>query len=101
MVAYVHIEYSSYQFSEESKGGGWNPPPSGPCGTEKSVVLRGVTDSLEDSRLLFFLWLAHLHKDIYIIITYNSELGLNYLCSCGSSFLFVHILYYSFKPYQI
>ena len=25
MVAYVHIEYSTYQFSEESKG--WNPPP--------------------------------------------------------------------------
>ena len=22
MVAYVHIEYSTYQFSEESKGGG-------------------------------------------------------------------------------
>ena len=35
MVAYVHIEYSTYQFSEESKGGG-------PCGTEKSVVLRGL-----------------------------------------------------------
>ena len=26
MVAYVHIEYPAYQFSEESKGG-WNPPP--------------------------------------------------------------------------
>ena len=29
-VAYVHIDYSTYQFSEESKGGGgagWNPPP--------------------------------------------------------------------------
>ena len=24
----VHIEYSTYQFSEESKGGGRNPPPS-------------------------------------------------------------------------
>ena len=32
IVAYVHIEYSTHQFSEESKG---------PCGTEKSVVLRG------------------------------------------------------------
>ena len=31
MVAYVHIEYSTYQFSEESKGG-----------TEKSVALRGL-----------------------------------------------------------
>ena len=26
MVAYVHIEYYIYQFSEESKGG-WNPDP--------------------------------------------------------------------------
>ena len=43
MVAYVHIEYSTQQFSEESKGGGWNPPPPGPCGTEKNVVLsRGL-----------------------------------------------------------
>ena len=25
MLAYVHMEYSTYQFSEESKGGGWNP----------------------------------------------------------------------------
>ena len=42
MVAYVHIEYSTYQFSEESKGGGGIHPPPGPCGTEKSVVLRGL-----------------------------------------------------------
>ena len=43
MVAYLHIEYSTYQFSEESKGGGGNPShPPGPCGTEKSVVLRGL-----------------------------------------------------------
>ena len=41
MVAYVHIEYSTYQFSKESKGG-WNTPPPGPCGTEKSVVLSGL-----------------------------------------------------------
>ena len=34
MVAYVHIEYSTYQFSEESKGGGIHLPPPGPCGTE-------------------------------------------------------------------
>ena len=33
----MHIEYSTYQFSEESKGRG------GPCGTEKSVVLRGLS----------------------------------------------------------
>ena len=26
MVAYVHIVYYTCQFSEESKGGGWNPP---------------------------------------------------------------------------
>ena len=39
----VHIEYSTYQFSEESKGGyGIPPPPPGPYGTEKSVVLRGL-----------------------------------------------------------
>ena len=38
MVAYVHIEYSTYQFSEESQGG-WNPPPPGP---KKNVVLRGL-----------------------------------------------------------
>ena len=38
MEAYVHIEYSTYQFSEESKGGG-----TGPCGTEKSVELRGLS----------------------------------------------------------
>ena len=45
MVAYVHIEYSTYQFSEESKGGGGLesiPLPPGPCGTEKSVFLRGL-----------------------------------------------------------
>ena len=43
MVAYVHIEYSTYQFSEESKGGGGGIHPSpGPCVTEKSVVLRGL-----------------------------------------------------------
>ena len=41
MVAYVHIEYPTNQFSKESKGG-WNPPPPGPCVTEKSVVLRGL-----------------------------------------------------------
>ena len=47
MVAYVHIEYSTYQFSEESKGGGWNPtPPPGPCGTERSVVLRGLSNHI-------------------------------------------------------
>ena len=43
MVAYVHIEYSTYQFSEESKEGGWNPTPPRP---EKSVVLRGLNQHL-------------------------------------------------------
>ena len=33
MVAYVHIEYSTYQFLEESKGG-WNP--------ERVKVISGV-----------------------------------------------------------
>ena len=41
MVAYVHIEYSTYQFSEISKGGGVESTP-GPYGTDKSVVLRGL-----------------------------------------------------------
>ena len=44
MVAYVHIEYSTHQFSEETKGGWIHPPPPGPCGTEKSVVLRGLNN---------------------------------------------------------
>ena len=36
IVAYVHMEYSTYQFPEESKGGGIPPPPPPvPCGTEK------------------------------------------------------------------
>ena len=49
MVAYVHIEYSTHQFSEESKGGGGggNPPPPGPFGTVKSVVLRGLRNKTE------------------------------------------------------
>ena len=40
----VHIQYATYQFSEESKGGGGgiHPLPPSPCGTEKSVVLRGL-----------------------------------------------------------
>ena len=46
MVAYVHIEYSTYQFPEESKGGVKSN------GTEKSVVLRGLMKVL-DSRNLF------------------------------------------------
>ena len=41
MLAYVHIENSTYQFREESKEGSTIPPPPGPYGTEKSVVLRG------------------------------------------------------------
>ena len=33
----MHIEYSAYQFLEESKGGrgGIHPPPPGPCVSEK------------------------------------------------------------------
>ena len=38
-VAYVHIEYSTYQISEETKGGGGNHRP---YGNEKSVVLWGL-----------------------------------------------------------
>ena len=52
MVAYVHIEYSTHQFSEESKGG-WNPPPlPGPCGTEKRVVLRGLRKEQKPKNLI-------------------------------------------------
>ena len=51
MVAYVHIEYPAYQFSEESKGGGGIHPPPGPCGTEKSVVLRGLKLNSRGSKL--------------------------------------------------
>ena len=35
MVAYVHIKYSTYQFSEESQGGGMESTPPRPCSTEK------------------------------------------------------------------
>ena len=41
MVAYVHIEYSTYQ---KNRRGGGTTPPLGPCGIEKSVVLRGLKD---------------------------------------------------------
>ena len=54
MVAYVHIEYSTHQFSEESKGGVEStPPPHGPCGTEKSVVLRGLRGIKKTSYVYF------------------------------------------------
>ena len=48
MVAHVYVEYSTYQFSGESKEG-WNPippPPPGPYVTEKSVVLRGAPTNM-------------------------------------------------------
>ena len=48
MVAYVHIEYSTHQFSEESKG---VESTSTPCGTEKSVVLRGLINSMIELKL--------------------------------------------------
>ena len=39
----VQIEYSTYQFSEDSRGGGGkSPPPLGPYGIEKSGVLWGL-----------------------------------------------------------
>ena len=49
-----YIEYSTYQFLEESKGGGegWNP-----CGTDKSVVLRGfiARDGANWTGRIFFM----------------------------------------------
>ena len=44
--AYVHIEYSTYQLPifREIEGGLESTPPPGPCGTEKSVLLRGLSD---------------------------------------------------------
>ena len=59
MVAYVHIEFSTCQFSEESKGWVESTPPPGPCGTEKSVALGGLkvktdkTSSDSDSIFLY------------------------------------------------
>ena len=70
MVANVHIEYSTYQFSKESKRG-WNPSPHlppGPCGTEKSVVLRGLTVvSIENSKTNCFM------DSCYKLIGLNSK----------------------------
>ena len=73
MVAYVHIEYSTYQFSEESKGeGGWNPPPPGPCGTEKSVVLRGLKYicCVRNNVIMKLMLLIQLTILVYIDIVY-------------------------------
>ena len=56
MVAYVHIEYSTHQFSEKSKGGGVEsipPRPPVPWGTEKSVVLRGLKKQISLSYTAF------------------------------------------------
>ena len=62
MVAYVHIEYSTHQFSEETKGG-WNPPPPGPCGTEKSVVLRGLRPLIRSRAVTIRIFLFR--KDLF------------------------------------
>ena len=59
MVAYGHIEYSTYQVSEESKGVEFNPPPGR---TEKSVVLGGLrhlVTSTESSNPIF-VWKSHI-----------------------------------------
>ena len=44
MLAYVHIEYSTYQFLKESKGVESTPSP-GPCDIEKNMVLGGLSHS--------------------------------------------------------
>ena len=67
MVAYVHIEYSTYQFLDESKGGGLNPPPFGPCGTEKSVVLRG----LKKANLTKPIFSLHICNMLYSFFLYT------------------------------
>ena len=47
MVAYVHIEYSTYQFSEESKGEGGGIP-----GTEKKRGPERVKAKISDHTIL-------------------------------------------------
>ena len=57
MLAYVHIEYSIYQFSGESNGGGGDGiPPLGPYGTERSVVLRGLKEKDKFTLIYPGLW---------------------------------------------
>ena len=84
MVAYVHIEYSTHQFSEESKGGG-------PCGTEKSVVLRG----LKCKNYIYF-WLRKLYSNVEGLM---SKSGLSFKHCAASeektndSFFFSNLAY--------
>ena len=55
LVVYVHIQnYTNFQ---ENRGGGgdWNPPPPGPYGTEKSMVLRGLKMSLRSAAEQFYV----------------------------------------------
>ena len=53
MVAYVHIEYSTCQFSEESKGGGGiHPPPPVLTVPKKHAVLRELYEQGFSIRLL-------------------------------------------------
>ena len=51
MVAYVHIEYSTYQFSEESKGEVEFTPPPRPLRYRKSEVLRGLSNHATNTNL--------------------------------------------------
>ena len=55
MVAYVHIEYSTHQFSEESKGG-WNPPPPRSLRYRKK---RGP-ERVNTARKVIFRWILNL-----------------------------------------
>ena len=63
MVAYVRIEYSTYQFSEESKGGrGMESIPPGPCGTEKK---RGPERVKKESTFKHAIWLSMHPAELY------------------------------------
>ena len=66
MVAYVHIEYSTYQFSEESKGGGdrTGPPPSlryrKKLGPERVNIILMVKKPLSKSdNFVYFAFYIH------------------------------------------
>ena len=57
MVAYLHIEFCTYQFLEESKGGGVES-----TGSEKSVVLRGLNDINRSSNNIAL----HVHNNFWV-----------------------------------
>ena len=89
MVAYVHIEYSTYQLSEESKGRGMesNPPPLRSLrypkkrGTEK---VKGVRlDREQYSKFDFFQKKMFSLTRALRILSYNA---LSTICTVGPIF---------------